>query len=121
MQESDDDGTVVVFSVVGTVQYDAPTQGDQVHVLSLSRHRGFASRGIVNPVPRTRGLNPLGTCEGVIQYIDGHVSGIICHDGQIHCTISSESQRELCNRTDDCIYELCYSNLLLPTSSILSG
>lgn len=21
--------------------------------------------------------------------IDGHVSGIICHDGQIHCTISS--------------------------------
>lgn len=33
MQESDDDGTVVVFSVVGTVQYDAPTQGDQVHVL----------------------------------------------------------------------------------------
>lgn len=84
---------------------------------SLSRHRGFASRGIVHPVPRTRGLDPLGTCEGVSQYvegkkgscfgegwggrrqydvayygvqIDGHVSGITCHDGQIHCTISSD-------------------------------
>ncbi|KAE8374622.1 hypothetical protein BDV26DRAFT_269662 [Aspergillus bertholletiae] len=38
--------------------------GSMCNRFSLSRHRGFASRGIENPVPQTRGPDPLGTCEG---------------------------------------------------------